>query len=54
MKLRYEADFANLFNIVNFDVPNTALGSSFGRVTATQPGEEAGPRSIQMSLRILF
>jgi hypothetical protein len=54
MKLRYEADFANLFNIVNFDVPNTRLGSSFGKVTATQPGEEAGPRSIQMSLRVLF
>ncbi len=55
LKLRYEAAFANLFNFVNLAVPVTSITSpSFGRVTATQPGEQTGPRSIQMSLRVYF
>ncbi|HEV3041153.1 MAG TPA: TonB-dependent receptor [Candidatus Angelobacter sp.] len=60
--LRYEAAFANLFNHFNPDVPNTqaftnatgAINPSFGKVTAVQSGEEAGPRNIQMSLRLTF
>ncbi|HET6843920.1 MAG TPA: carboxypeptidase regulatory-like domain-containing protein [Candidatus Angelobacter sp.] len=57
--LRYEAAFANLFNHFNPDVPNTLVGSpavnpAFGKVTAVQSGEEAGPRNIQMSVRIIF
>jgi hypothetical protein len=59
MSLRYEAAFANLFNHLNPDVPNTVFATplpnpAFGRVTAAQSGEEAGPRNIQMSLRITF
>ncbi|HXB21374.1 MAG TPA: hypothetical protein VNV88_08335, partial [Candidatus Solibacter sp.] len=55
MALRYEAAFANLFNHLNPDVPNTQVSNaSFGKITAVQSGEEAGPRSIQMSLRLTF
>ncbi|HEX3437652.1 MAG TPA: hypothetical protein VHT24_12855, partial [Pseudacidobacterium sp.] len=54
----YEAQFANLFNVNNWGIPNTNVGSaSFGQVTAQQdgtPGSQAGPRSIQMSLRLSF
>jgi hypothetical protein len=55
VSLRYEAAFANLFNHLNPDVPNTLSTSpAFGRITAAQRGEEAGPRNIQMSLRLTF
>lgn len=55
LSLRYEAAFANLFNHLNPDVPNTLITSpAFGRITASQGGEEAGPRNIQMSLRLTF
>lgn len=56
----YEAQFSNLFNLTNLDVPNTRFANSgapnpaFGRVTATQPVDQGGPRIIQMSLRLLF
>jgi hypothetical protein len=57
--VRYEAQFANLFNINNWGIPNlnVASGSSFGRVNSAQdgiPGSQAGPRSIQMALRLTF
>jgi hypothetical protein len=53
--LRYEADFANLFNIKNLADPNTKINSgSFGVVSAVQTAEQAGPRTIQMSLRLVF
>jgi hypothetical protein len=47
---------------VNPDVPNTQaftnatgkINPAFGRITAAQSGEEAGPRNIQMSLRFTF
>lgn len=52
---RYEAQFANLFNILNKDVPNMNVGSSaFGLITQSQHTQQAGPRTIQMMLRILF
>jgi hypothetical protein len=52
---RYEAQFANLFNILNKDVPNMNVGSSaFGLITHSQQTQQAGPRTIQMMLRILF
>lgn len=62
LALRYEAAFANLFNHFNPDVPNTqaftnatgAINPSFGKIIAVQSGEEAGPRNIQMSLRLTF
>jgi Carboxypeptidase regulatory-like domain len=53
--LRYEADFANLLNIRNPADPNTKINSgSFGLISAVQSAEQAGPRTIQMSLRLSF
>jgi hypothetical protein len=53
--LRYEAQFANLFNILNRDIPNMNVSSSsFGQISQSQPVEQAGPRSIQMTLRLTF
>jgi len=56
--VHYEAQFANLFNINNWGEPNMNVGSSsFGEITNEQdgtPGSQAGPRSIQMSLRLSF
>jgi hypothetical protein len=56
--IRYEAQFANLFNINNWGFPNLNVGSSsFGKITSQQdgtPGSQAGPRSIQMALRLIF
>ena len=52
---RYEAQFANLFNILNKDVPNTNVSSSsFGRISHSRLLQQGGPRSIQMMLRLLF
>ena len=49
---RFEMAFSNLFNVENLDVPNTNVTSgAFGRVTATQCVDQAGPRTIQFSLR---
>ena len=53
--VRYEAQFANLFNILNKDVPNTNVASSsFGAISQSQLVEQAGPRTIQMMLRLVF
>jgi hypothetical protein len=58
--LGYEAQFANLFNITNLGLPNTRFANggsanpSFGKITSTQQGEQAGPRTVQMSLRLSF
>ena len=55
IQLRYEAQFANLFNILNKDVPNMNVGSSsFGLISQSQQTEQGGPRSIQMMLRLRF
>jgi hypothetical protein len=52
---RYEAQFANLFNILNKGNPNMNVGSSaFGQITSSQLTQQAGPRSIQMMLRVQF
>ncbi len=53
--LRYEAQFANLFNILNKADPNMNVSSSsFGLISSSQLAEQAGPRSIQMMLRLQF
>ncbi len=58
--LRYEAQFANLFNHVNLADPNTNISSSaFGTISNVQDantsyGPSAGPRNVQMSLRLTF
>jgi Carboxypeptidase regulatory-like domain len=53
--LRYEAQFSNLFNFVNANNPNMNITGSFGQITSSQgPQSQAGPRSIQMSLRLSY
>ncbi len=52
--VRYEAQFANLLNILNMAAPNMNVGSSFGLVTQSQGVGQGGPRTIQMMLRLLF
>jgi hypothetical protein len=59
--LRYEAQFANLFNHVNLADPATNISSpaTFGTITNVQDantsyGPSAGPRNVQMSLRLTF
>ena len=59
--LRYEAQFANLFNHVNLAAPATNISSpsTFGTIANVQDantsyGPSAGPRNIQMSLRLTF
>jgi hypothetical protein len=54
-RLRFEMAFSNLFNVENLDVPNMNVTSSaFGRITAAQTVDQAGPRTIQFSLRYSF
>jgi len=55
-RLRVEVAFSNLFNIENLDVPGnmSITSSAFGRITGTQTVDQAGPRTIQFSLRYSF
>ena len=54
-RLRFEMAIANLFDIENFNVPNSTItSSSFGRITSTQTVDQAGPRTVQFSLRYTF
>ena len=54
-KLRYEADFSNILNVKNLANPNTRINSgNFGVVSSVVNQEQAGPRTIQMSLRLAF
>lgn len=55
-RLRFEASFANLFDIENLDIPANMniTSSAFGRITGTQLRDQAGPRTIQFSLRYAF
>ena len=54
--VRLEFAFSNLFNIENLDIPSQLAMTSgaFGRITGTQAVDQAGPRTIQMSLRYRF
>ena len=54
--VRLEFAFSNLFNIENLDIPSqmAITSSAFGRITGTQTVDQAGPRTIQMSLRYRF
>jgi hypothetical protein len=55
LTLRYEAQFANLFNILNYANPVMTVGSgAFGSISQSQLVEQAGPRTIQMMLRLSF
>ena len=52
--IRYEAQFSNLFNLANWGLPNMNITGSFGQITNSQQVGQAGPRTIQMSLRFQF
>jgi hypothetical protein len=54
MAFRYEVQFSNLFNIVNWGEPNMNITSNFGHISSEQDVSQAGPRNIQMSLRFEF
>jgi hypothetical protein len=50
-----EGAATNLFNHTNFGLPARNLSAStFGRITTTQSAEGAGPRNLQVGLRINF
>ncbi|HEX4949012.1 MAG TPA: TonB-dependent receptor [Blastocatellia bacterium] len=50
VKLQFRAESFNLFNRVNFDLPDNFVGSpSFGRIRSAQQ-----PRRIQFALKLLF
>lgn len=54
-RVRFEAAFSNLFDIENLGFPNRNVGQgSFGRITNTQSVDQAGPRTLQFSLRYSF
>jgi hypothetical protein len=54
-RLRFEAAFSNLFDIENLGFPNRNVGvGSFGRITNTQSVDQAGPKTVQFSLRYSF
>jgi hypothetical protein len=52
--LRYEAQFSNLFNVVNWGEPNMNITGSFGHISNAQGVAQAGPRTVQMALRFQF
>ncbi len=55
ISLRYEAQFANLFNVLNKANQGMNITSgSFGVSSESQETQQAGPRSIQMMLRLQF
>jgi hypothetical protein len=51
---RYEAQFSNLFNVVNWGEPNMNITGSFGHISNAQSVAQAGPRTVQMALRFQF
>jgi hypothetical protein len=54
-RVRFEAAFSNLFNVENLGLPNRNVRSStFGLITNTQNVDQAGPRTVQFSLRYTF
>jgi hypothetical protein len=55
-RLRVEVSFANLFDIENLDIPGTmnVTSGAFGRITRTQPVDQAGPRTVQFQARYTF
>lgn len=55
-RFRFEMAFSNLFNVENLDIPGSmnVTSGAFGRITQTQTVDQAGPRTIQFSLRYSF
>ncbi len=53
--VQFRAEFFNVFNQVNFDIPNRAVNNqaTLGRITRTDPGS-GDPRIIQFGLKFVF
>ncbi|MCM3880196.1 MAG: carboxypeptidase-like regulatory domain-containing protein [Vicinamibacterales bacterium] len=53
--VQFRAEFFNVFNQVNFDIPNTAVNNAatLGRITRTDPAA-GDPRIIQFGLKYVF
>ena len=53
--VQFRAEFFNVFNQVNFDIPNTAVNNqaTLGRITRTDPGS-GDPRILQFGLKVVF
>ena len=50
LNLQFRAEFFNLFNHPNFNLPDNFLGSpSFGQITSARD-----PRHIQFGVKLLF
>jgi hypothetical protein len=54
MNVQFRAEFFNIFNQVNFDIPNTNVsGGNFGFITRTDPSF-GDPRILQFGLKFVF
>jgi hypothetical protein len=53
--VQFRVEFFNVFNMINFDVPNTAVNNqaTLGRITRTDPGS-GDPRILQFGLKFVF
>jgi hypothetical protein len=50
MHLQFRAEIFNIFNNVNFELPNNDINSpGFGQIVAAQPG-----RIVQLALKFQF
>jgi hypothetical protein len=50
MSLQFRGEIFNIFNNVNFELPNNDINSpGFGQITAAQPG-----RIVQLALKLQF
>jgi hypothetical protein len=48
-RLQFRTDFVNAFNHVQYNAPNTSIGSTMGQITSAQP-----PRNIQLALKLYY
>lgn len=54
-KFEFSAEAANILNHRNYEPPNMQVDSGgFGAITALQTAEGAGPRSLELTARIVF
>ena len=53
--VQFRFEFFNIFNMVNFDVPNNAVNNqaTLGRITRTDPSS-GDPRILQFALKYIF
>jgi hypothetical protein len=54
-KFQFSVEASNVFNHPNYEPPNMQVDASgFGSITALQTAEGAGPRSLELTGRIVF